>query len=57
MMLMQESLRLQPNRWQLLAILLLSWVFLYLQVFILPNVPRIANGDQGIYLSNAGRML
>jgi hypothetical protein len=37
-------------------VLLASAVFLYLQAFILPNVPRIANGDQGIHLSLAARM-
>jgi hypothetical protein len=30
-------------------------VFLFLQTFILPNVPRIANGDQGIHLSLAAQ--
>jgi hypothetical protein len=30
-------------------------VFLFLQTFILPNVPRIANGDQGIHLSLAAK--
>jgi hypothetical protein len=39
------------------GVLLLSAVFLHLQVFILPDVPRIANGDQGIHLSLAARML
>jgi hypothetical protein len=38
------------------AVLLISAVFLYLQAFILPDVPRIANGDQGIHLSLAARM-
>jgi hypothetical protein len=47
----------QPKRWLLPAILLASAAFLYLQAFILPNVPRIANGDQGIHLSLAARML
>lgn len=36
--------------------LVASAVFLFLQTFILPNVPRIANGDQGIHLSLAARM-
>ena len=30
-------------------------VFLFLQTFILPNVPRSANGDQGIHLSLAAQ--
>src|SRR5579863_2892150 len=38
------------------GVLILSAVFLYLQTFILPDVPRIANGDQGIHLSLAARM-
>jgi hypothetical protein len=38
-------------------ILLASAAFVYCQVFVLPNVPAIADGDQGIYLSHATRML
>jgi len=30
-------------------------VFLFLQTLILPNVPRSANGDQGIHLSLAAQ--
>jgi len=42
--------------WLTLAILL-SGLFLYLQVFVLPSTPRLATGDQGIYLNNGARML
>jgi hypothetical protein len=49
--------RVRAHRWLLLAMLLASGLFLFLQTFILPNVPRIANGDQGIYLSLGARML
>jgi hypothetical protein len=51
----QENSRLQP-KWLVPAILLAGGAFLYLQAFILPDVPRIANGDQGIHLSLAARM-
>lgn len=37
-------------------VLLGSAIFLYLQVFILPATPRIATGDQSIYLHSAARM-
>ena len=47
----------RSKRWITGAALLASALFLFLQTFILPNVPRIANGDQGIYLSLAARML
>ena len=47
----------RTNRWINGAALVASAVFLFLQTFTLPNVPRIANGDQGIYLSLAARML
>ena len=47
----------QSKRWITGAALVASAVFLFLQTFILPNVPRIANGDQGIHLSLAARML
>jgi len=33
------------------------FVFLYLQVFILPRTPLLAYGDQSVYLLNATRML
>lgn len=42
--------------WLTLAILL-SCIFIYLQVFVLPATPRLATGDQAIYLQHAVRML
>lgn len=41
----------------MLALVLLTGVFVYLQVFILPHTPRFASGDQAIYLHHATRML
>jgi len=38
-------------------ILLAVGLFLYLQVFIFPAIPRCASGDQAIYLLHATRML
>jgi hypothetical protein len=35
----------------------LSCIFVYLQVFVLPGTPRLASGDQAIYLHHATRML
>jgi len=35
----------------------LSCIFVYLQVFALSCIPRVASGDQAIYLHNATRML
>ena len=43
--------------WSILLILLTAGLFLYLQVFISPDIPRCASGDQAIYLHNAARML
>ena len=37
--------------------LLACGIFLYLQVFTLPSTPRLASGDQSIYLHHATRML
>jgi hypothetical protein len=37
--------------------LLACGIFLYLQVFVLPATPRVASGDQAIYLHHAMRML
>jgi hypothetical protein len=45
-----------PPHW-LAAAILLSSIFLYLQVFVLPATPRLALGDQAIYLHHATRML
>jgi hypothetical protein len=38
-------------------ILLFACLFLYLLVFIVPDTPRCASGDQAIYLEHATRML
>jgi hypothetical protein len=35
----------------------LSCIFVYLQVFALPHTPRLASGDQAIYLHDATRIL
>ena len=43
--------------WSTMAFVSLSALFLYLQVFILPGTPRLATGDQAIYLHHAARML
>lgn len=47
----------QTKRLVVACVLAASALFLFLQTFILPNVPRIANGDQGIYLCLGARML
>jgi hypothetical protein len=54
-----ESSRSQPKakRWLVLVFLLVCATFLYLQTCILPDVPIVAGGDQGIHLSLAARML
>ncbi len=52
-----EGRRIRHDKWLVLAVLFASALFLFLQTFILPCVPRIANGDQGIYLSLGARML
>ena len=44
------------NRWLVPFILLACGVFVYLQLFALPATPRVAIGDQSIYLHNATRM-
>ena len=44
------------SRWLTLAVPL-SGLFIYLQVFVLPSTPRLATGDQAIYLHHAVRML
>lgn len=40
-----------------IATLLFGAASLYLQVFVIPHTPRLATGDQSIYLHNAARML
>ena len=37
-------------------VLLASGIFLYLQLFVFPVTPRVATGDQSIYLHSAERM-
>jgi hypothetical protein len=46
----------QAKTWLILFTLLACGVFVYLQVFVLPATPRVAIGDQSIYLHNAARM-
>ena len=46
----------RSKRWLIPLTLLASAVFLYLQVFLFPATPRLAIGDQSIYLHNAARM-
>ena len=45
-----------PRRMTLLTVSL-SCIFVYLQVFVRPGTPRLASGDQAIYLHDATRML
>ena len=52
-----KVLRMNLKGWPILFILLTAGLFLYLQVFISPNIPRCASGDQAIYLHHATRML
>src|SRR5262249_7111147 len=47
----------RAESWLVLFTLLACGVFLYLEVFVLPATPRLAFGDQGIYLNNASRLL
>jgi hypothetical protein len=51
-----DTVNLHPEK-ILPVVLLASCVFLYLQVFILPNTPRAPTGDQSIYLQHGTRML
>jgi hypothetical protein len=44
------------EEWLVPVILLACCAFLYLQVFILPDIPHVAAGDQAIYLHHATRM-
>jgi hypothetical protein len=54
-----EDLGIHPQRLRrvTLAMVVLSCVFIYLQVFVPPFTPRLASGDQAIYLHHATRML
>jgi hypothetical protein len=45
-----------PETWLVTLVLLGSCIFLYLQVFVLPATPRVATGDQSLYLHNAARL-
>jgi hypothetical protein len=45
-----------PRAWLIALVLLACFVFLYLQTFILPDIPRFPAGDQSIYLHHAERM-
>src|ERR1700680_2450997 len=42
--------------WRMPVVLLACCAFLYLQVFILSDIPHVAAGDQAIYLHHAARM-
>lgn len=48
---------LTASRWLTASLVLLSGIFIYLQVFAFPCTPRLASGDQAIYLHPATRML
>jgi MFS family permease len=45
------------KKWLTPVFLLTCCAFLYLQVFIVPDTPHVAAGDQAIYLHHAARML
>jgi hypothetical protein len=47
----------RAKTWFVLFTLVACGVFLYLEVFVLPATPRLATGDQSIYLHNAARLL
>lgn len=47
----------KSSGWSSLAVVSLSSVVVYLQVFLFPGTPRVATGDQAIYLHHATRML
>jgi hypothetical protein len=51
-----DTMRQPLSRWWVLLALLASSGFLYLTIFVLPDVPRVAIGDQSTYLHNAARM-
>jgi hypothetical protein len=50
-------LKAQAATWLVPLILLACGIFLYLEVFVVPATPRLAIGDQSIYLHNATRLL
>jgi hypothetical protein len=45
-----------PSRSMAVLVLVASAIFLYLQLFALPAIPRVATGDQSIYLNSAARI-
>lgn len=51
-----ELLKPYVKTWLVPLTLLACGIFLYLQLFVLPATPRVAIGDQSIYLHNATRM-
>lgn len=53
----RSGARSKNPRWATLAVVLVSGLVIYLQVFLLPGTPRVATGDQAIYLHHATRML
>jgi hypothetical protein len=53
----RNGFRLTSSRWATLTVLAVSSLAIYLQVFILSCTPRVATGDQAIYLHHAARWL
>ncbi len=47
---------LMREKWLMPVILLACGAFVYLQVFVLPDIPHVAAGDQAIYLHHGARM-
>jgi len=47
----------KPKTWLVLFAVLVCGVFLYLEVFVFPATPRLAVGDQAVYLHDATRLL
>src|ERR1700721_974493 len=54
---MEDRWKARFKGWLAPLTLLACGIFLYLQVFVLPATPRVASGDQAIYLHHAARML
>lgn len=54
---MPLRLKRHSETWRVLFALLACGIFLYLEVFVLPATPRLASGDQAIYLNSASRLL
>jgi len=53
---MPDAVKPQAKPYLVLFVVLASAIFLYLQVFVLLATPRVALGDQSIYLHSAARM-